>query len=250
MSWQILWSIIGLGCVLYGCLICSLRSGTSFFIVWLILGAFFFALAAAARLHLWRRLPTGWKAAAGIAVCVCAAVFLFAEAKIGSGFRQTGEENLDYLIVLGAQVKGRGPSIVLQCRRDTACTYLENNPDTICIVSGGQGSNEPWSEAEGMQRYLLEKGIPAERILQEAESRSTLENIENSMKLLDPETDRVGIVTNNFHVYRGCAIARRAGIRHVCGIAAPSRALFLPNNMFREFFGVVKDVLKGNMAIS
>ena len=249
MNWQILWSIIGIGCVLYGCLICSLRSGTSFFIVWLILGALFLGLAAAAHLHLWRRLPAVWKTVAGIVVCLGAAVFIFTEAKIGSGFGQKGEENLDYLIVLGAQIKERGPSIVLQYRLDTACAYLENNPETICIVSGGQGSNEPCTEAEGMQRYLVEKEIPAERILQEAESRSTLENIENSMKLLDPETDRVGIVTNNFHIYRGCGIARKAGIRHVCGIAASSRALFLPNNMFREFFGVVKDVLKGNMSL-
>ena len=249
MNWQILWSIIGIGCVLYGCLICSLRSGTSFFIVWLILGAFFLGLAAAARMHLWRRIPVGGKTAACILVCLCAAVFVFTEARISSGFGQKGEEDLEYLIVLGAQIRERGPSVVLQYRLDTACAYLENNPDTVCIVSGGQGSNEPCSEAEGMQRYLLEKGIPAERIVMETKSRNTLENIRNSMDMLDPETDRVGIVTNNFHLYRGCAIARKAGIRYVSGIAAPSKALFLPNNLFREFFGVAKDVLKGNMSV-
>ena len=249
MNWQILWSIIGIGCVLYGCLICSLRSGTSFFIVWLILGAFLLGLAAAAHMHLWRKVPAGGKAAVCILVCLCAAVFVFTEARICSGFGQTGEENLDYIIVLGAQIKEKGPSVVLQYRLDTACSYLERNPDTICIVSGGQGPNEPCTEADGMHRYLLAKGIPAERILLEAKSRSTLENIQNSMKMLDPETNRVGIVTNNFHLYRGCAIAGKAGIRHVSGIAAPSKVLFLPNNMFREFFGVVKDVLKGNMAL-
>lgn len=249
MSWQILWSIIAIGCVLYGGLICSLRSGTSFFAVWLLLGGFFAFLAAAAHRHLWQKIPAGGKAAVWILLGLCAAVFVFTEARICSGFDEKGEDGLDYLIVLGAQMRENGPSVVLQYRLDTACAYLEKNPETVCIVSGGQGFNEPCTEAEGMQQYLLEKGIPAERILTETESRSTLENIQNSMRLFDPETDRVGIVTNNFHVYRGCAIARKAGIRNVCGIAAPARALYLPNNMLREFFGVVKDVLKGNMTV-
>ena len=44
-------------------------------------------------------------------------------------------------------------------------------------------------------------------------------------------------------------IAEKAGIRNVYGIAAPSKILYLPNNMFREFFGVVKDILRGNMSV-
>lgn len=55
---------------------------------------------------------------------------------------------LDYIIVLGAQVRKDGPSPVLKYRLDKAVEYLNENPDTVCIVSGGQGSNEPWSEAE------------------------------------------------------------------------------------------------------
>ena len=98
-----------------------------------------------------------------------------------------------------------------------------------------------------MKEYLLQCGVPSDRILTEPESRNTMENIRNSMLLMDPETDRVGIVTNNFHLYRACAIARKAGIRNVSGIAASSTPLFLPNNMLREFLGVVKDKAEGNI---
>ena len=206
-------------------------------------------MAAAARLELWHKLPAGGRTAIVITAVCCAAVFIITEARIAAvGFRTQQEENLDYLIVLGAQVREDGPSVVLQYRLDTACSYLEKNPDTVCIVSGGQGWNEPYPEAEGMRRYLLDKGISEERILTEEESRNTLENIQNSMGMLNPGKDRVGIVTNNFHIYRGCAIAEKAGIRNVYGVAAPSKFLYLPNNMFREFFGVVKDVLRGNMS--
>ena len=47
-----------------------------------------------------------------------------------------------------------GPSRALQLRLDTAYDYLVENPDTIVIVSGGKGSNEPVSEAQGMYEYL------------------------------------------------------------------------------------------------
>ena len=234
---------------MYGCLIWGLRSGTSFFAVWLVLGGFFFLLAAAARLGLWQKLPAGGRTVILILTICCAAVFIIVEARIAAvGFRTAEEKDLDYLIVLGAQIREDGPSVVLQYRLDTACSYMENNPRTVCIVSGGQGWNEPCPEAEGMRQYLLEKGISEERILAETESRNTLENIQNSMVLLDSDKDRVGIVTNNFHIFRGCAIAEKAGIRNVYGIAAPSKILYLPNNMFREFFGVVKDIARGNMS--
>ncbi len=59
--------------------------------------------------------------------------------------------NLDAIIVLGAQVKADGsPSNVLRYRLETASDYLEANPQTVVVVSGGQGPNEPTTEAECM----------------------------------------------------------------------------------------------------
>ena len=49
-------------------------------------------------------------------------------------------------LVLGAQVHKTRPSLVLQYRLDKAIDYLESNPNTICIVSGGKGANEPFPE--------------------------------------------------------------------------------------------------------
>ena len=125
--------------------------------------------------------------------------------------------------------------------------FLEENGETLCIVSGGQGPNEPFSEAEGMKAYLVSKGIPEERILTEPDSRSTKENLTNSMAYFDPETDTVGIVTNDFHVYRSCAMAQKAGIRYAYGIDSGSTPFYLPNNMLREGLCVIKDHLEGNI---
>ena len=70
---------------------------------------------------------------------------------IGSKMNTEGKPGLDYIIVLGAQIYERGPSAVLRFRLDKAVEYLNENPQTKCIVSGGKGSNEPCSEAEGMK---------------------------------------------------------------------------------------------------
>ena len=48
----------------------------------------------------------------------------------------------DYLIVLGAGVRGTVPSLTLSERINAAYTYLTDHPDTIAILSGGQGPDE------------------------------------------------------------------------------------------------------------
>jgi uncharacterized SAM-binding protein YcdF (DUF218 family) len=127
---------------------------------------------------------------------ICAGVFLscflFIEGLILSGFVNKNFQNLDYVIVLGARIKESGPSLILRQRLDYALEYLELNPDTVVIVSGGQGSDEPISEADGMRDYLISVGkIDADRIVLEKESFSTYENLLNSAKFVD-ESSTVG----------------------------------------------------------
>lgn len=154
---------------------------------------------------------------------------------------------MDYLIVLGAQVRENGPSAVLQYRLDAALSYMQENPETICIVSGGQGVNEPFSEAKGMSDYLISHGILSERIILEDTSRNTVENIRNSKALIRNFDGSVGIVTNNFHVFRAVGIAKAQGLGDVYGISAYSHPLYLPNNVLRECCGILKDYFFQNL---
>ncbi len=234
-------------CAGYCILTASIRSGSKFYVIWGLLAVLLAALALMCHLRVWEQLPPGIKRCLVIVVAAGVLIFAVVEGCVLSGFWAKGEPQLDYLIVLGAQVKEDGPSVVLRYRLDAACAYLLENEDTRCIVSGGQGSNEPFSEAEGMCRYLVEKGIPQERILKEDRSRDTSQNIAYSAELIGDRNARVGIVTNNFHVFRGVRLAKHAGFVNVSGIAAPSDPVFLPNNMVREFFGIVKDTVFGNL---
>lgn len=86
--------------------------------------------------------------------------------------------NLDYVTVFGAQVRKSGPSKVLRYRLDTAIDYLNENPGTICIVSGGKGPNEPHQRTH-LSRFLYQGsanngfGIDA----QTADDRISIENM-------------------------------------------------------------------------
>ena len=239
------WLTIGILLCLYGGLVFMAGSGTKFFLVWIALGVLCFLFSFLAKNGRWSALPGGFRKGFWAVAAVCLLVFAAAETLIIRGFSYAPEKDLDYIIVLGAQIYESGPSAVLQYRLDAAKEYLQENENTVCIVSGGQGYNEPYAEAIGMQKYLVSCGVPEDRILLEEKAENTEQNIRYSLPFFDPEENTVGIVTNDFHVYRGTMIAKKAGIRHVSGIAAGSNPLYLPNNMLREFFGVVKDTLKG-----
>ena len=154
----------------------------------------------------------------------------------------TADADVDDVIVLGAQVREDGPSVVLQYRLDRAISYLETHPDTVCLLSGGQGRNEPFAEAVGMAQYMEEHGICADRLILETRSLTTAENIRNCRELL-PDGASVGIITNDFHMFRALQIAKKQGLPDVTGITAGSAKLFLPNNMLREFFAEIKFLL-------
>ncbi len=223
--------------------------GTGFFVIWLAVALFCFAVFAL--LH-WKRdlldsLPEWVRRVFLIIIVIGVAIFVFVEGCIISQFWAKGPADLDYLIVLGAQMKTSGPSRVLQMRLDAAYDYLAANENTYAILSGGQGPDEPVSEAQGMRDYLIARGIAADRLIMEDQSTNTYENLSFSSKYLDKEKNTVGIVTNNFHVFRAKRIGKKAGYEKLYGIAAKSEPVLQVNNMTREFLGVLKDFVVGNL---
>ena len=239
--------IAGIACVLYGLAVMAIWSGTWFFAFWHVLGLVLIGGAWALHAGAWDSLPATARHAACALVGAALVGFLVTQGLIMKDFSGRGEEGADYLVVLGAQVYEGRPSVILARRLDAACDYLERNPDTKCVVSGGQGANEPATEASVMASYLLEHGIEADRVILEERARNTHENIAYSSELFDSRSDHVAIVTSDFHLFRSLGIARKNGFEHVSGIAAPSAPFYLPNNMVRESFGIAKDYLVGNL---
>lgn len=163
---------------------------------------------------------------------------------IMNGIGTSSKETRDYLIVLGARVKGETPSLALQYRLDKAYEYLIEHPNTKVVLSGGQGPGEDITEAEAMRRYLKEKGILESRMILEDKSTDTVENLRNSFELIKKEKDNASItvVTSRFHVLRSKMIARDLG-KKVDGIGAETLLFLIPNYYLREFFAVVVEFM-------
>lgn len=143
------------------------------------------------------------------------------------------------VIVLGCKVRGNKPSLMLHKRIMAAYEYLEENSCAMCIVSGGQGSDELISEAECMKNVLVENGIPENRIIIEDRSTSTDENMLFSMKKMEENgiSGDVVVVTNEFHQLRAGMIAEKYGLK-TYSVSASTAWYLLPTYWLREWFGV------------
>lgn len=125
------------------------------------------------------------------------------------------------MVILGTQVIGT-PAIAsptLADRLDVAVQYLNQNPETKVVVCGGQGEDESATEASVMAKYLIDKGIEANRVYQEDKSRRTAEQFIFANQVL-PLGNTV-VVTNDFHILRSIMLAKRSGVHDVSGLSAP-----------------------------
>jgi uncharacterized SAM-binding protein YcdF (DUF218 family) len=154
--------------------------------------------------------------------------------------KQKPDENASYMIILGAALWGDVMSPSLRYRLETALPYLQRNPNTKVIVSGGQGAGETMPEAVAMKRFLVEHGIAAERILEEKRSRNTAENILFSKELMS--SNQAVLVTNDFHVLRARLLAKRADLQ-VQTLAAPTPESVKVKLFMREYVAIVKSWL-------
>ena len=161
------------------------------------------------------------------------------------GGRDRIEGRPGVLVVLGCQVHPWGPSVLLQDRLNTALAYWQEHPETVIVVSGGQGPDEPTTEAQAMYDYLVARGVPAEQIHREETSHNTWENVNYSLALLKElglEGEGVAVVSNGFHLTRVEMLWRRAGgPEPLSTLAAPSSDLPARLKMYvREPIALVK----------
>lgn len=185
----------------------------------------------------------GWRCC----LCLGLIALLALESLVISGLHAVAPPGMDYLIVLGARVDPDGPSPALNRRLNAVMACLGDHPDAVIIASGGQGSDEPMSEAQCIRDELVRRGVDEGRIVMEDRSTATIENIRYSMALMDSPDAEVGIITNNYHVYRAVRIARRAGLTHAHGIAAMYTGHTRFHYMIREAICIVVDYLRGNL---
>ena len=173
--------------------------------------------------------------------------------------RKAVNENkkVDYVIILGARVKGEKPAKSLMERIKAATKYLKKKPEVKVIATGGKGKNEGIAEGVAIKRELLKNGIGEDRIILEDKSKNTVENFRFSLeKIRNSENGKnknsenngnrkikVLIVTNDYHIFRSKNIARKVGFDNkdyeIYGLPAKTPLISIPQSYFREFLSNV-----------
>ena len=174
--------------VYYGVIVLYAGFGTSFAVLWLLIGGFFGATAAG--IHFYQKYPERvplWLPVSFVTLCASGLmIVLVTQILIFGRIPAAAEPSLDYVIVLGAKVKPDGSlSKTLKLRLDKALEYMKENPETMLVLSGAKGDAEPCSEADAMENYLLGQGADPDHLLKEEQSFSTVENLAYSRVMIE-----------------------------------------------------------------
>ena len=177
-------------------------------------------------------------------VCLCVGLLLVAvpEVFILRGSLGAPDKSCDYVVVLGCHVRPNGPSLTLLDRINAAYDYLTEHPDVIAVVSGGQGFDEPMSEAQCIYEHLVERGIDPDRVWIEDKATSTWENLNFSLDMIQERTgtrpDTLGIISSEYHLFRAGLQAKDCGVVPVRIPAVTSVISQRVNHFMREVAGV------------
>lgn len=164
----------------------------------------------------------------------------------------------DFIIVLGSGlIDGKTVPPLLGKRIDKAIQFYKAQSRATLhpiklVMSGGKGDDEHLAESVAMKDYALEKGIPDEDILVEANSKNTLENMLFSKEIIESNFTnkdyKAIFTTNNFHLFRAGIFARKAGLK-ADGIGAKTAFYFLPNAFLREFIAIIVMYKKRHLVV-
>ena len=166
---------------------------------------------------------------------------IFLIANIGINFIKHKKE-YNALIVLGGILRhGYQLSDAVKRRLNIAIkVYKNQNNKPKIIVSGGMIRKQEITEAEAMKKYLLEKRINENDIIEENNSKNTLENFKFSKKKLDELkiSENIAFVTNNFHILRSKIYSKKAGIK-ADGISASTRWYYYLDALMNEYLALI-----------
>lgn len=123
------------------------------------------------------------------------------------------ERPADAIVVMGAaQYDGR-PSRVFAARLDHAISLYLAGVAPKLVVTGGKAEGDRTTEADAGREFAINLGVPAEDILVEDQSRTTLELIRSVADLLDANGLRSAVfVSDRPHMLRVLRMAADEGI--------------------------------------
>ena len=256
---SILLIILGIISISYDCIITFINPGTfwdiviSFTHIWTALGLYLIFLGI-------YRIKTGhsfwsiWKKwikitfvslfSLGATIALINLIFILNPAIVSVN------ETAENVILLGGGIDkdGKLPASVLT-RVEKTAEYLNQHPESVCVVTGGTLKWLPYAEAPELKNQLVNRGVAPERILVEDQAKDTIQNFQFSSKMLAEyrglSIEEVlemptAVVTSRYHLRRSERLARRIGYKNIKGIPAACPLIYVPHSYVREICAYVK----------
>ncbi len=178
----------------------------------------------------------------GVIVAALILLFIVVSVLMICGAVDKPPEGAVTVIVPGAQIHGERPSLMLSHRLKAAMDFLEQHPDAVCVVSGGQGADEIVSEAVAMADYLIEHGVDENRVFLEDRSTNTMENMGYTADVIAQNglPSQVVIATQEFHQFRCAAYAKAANLTPVGAATCGTPWYLFLCYWVREFAGICR----------
>lgn len=144
------------------------------------------------------------------------------------------------IIVLGASVYSDGQlSPILKDRIDAGVELFQANKANQFLLSGDHKTDD-YNEVDAMSNYLIEKGIPKDKIILDHAGYDTYDSMYRSSAIF--EISDAIVVTQEFHLPRTLFVAKNLDLNYI-GYIAKTR-VYKPSNrlLFREKLANLKAV--------
>lgn len=154
---------------------------------------------------------------------------------ISDGLTDENQQS-DVAVIFGNTVNEDGTlSDRLRARLDRGIKLYRDSLTEILFVSGGLGK-EGFYEGDKMQEYLIEQGIPRERIIVDNQGNNTQQTVSHVLQRFGTEIS-VAVVSQYHHISRAKLAFRKAGVNKVSGAHAHYFEIRDGYSCIREFFG-------------
>jgi uncharacterized SAM-binding protein YcdF (DUF218 family) len=118
----------------------------------------------------------------------------------------------DVIVVMGAAEYRGHPSPVFKLRLDHAVTLYEQHLAPYIMTTGGPGGDPSFTEGGVGRSYLIDRGVPAERVIVENEGESTAWSLSAATEILRRMSLRSCIiVSDGYHIFRVKRILQQQG---------------------------------------
>jgi vancomycin permeability regulator SanA len=149
------------------------------------------------------------------------------------------EDNLksDFALILGNKIEENGnPSDRLKARLDRALEIYNQNLIQYIIVSGGIGI-EGFDEAKVMKEYLVQKGIPANSVIEDNLGYTTESSAKNLKSLTSNDSSKtILIISQYFHLPRSVFLVKKQGFSNV-------KSTFARYFELRDFYSIFRECI-------